>query len=63
MRENNKLYLAEVLREERIKKGTSQDELARYCGVSKFSVSKREKEFPITKDIIPALTLFANYNI
>lgn len=40
MQEDNILYITEVFKEERISKGSSQDEFARYCGVSKSSVFK-----------------------
>lgn len=43
------LYIAKILKEERIKKGASQEELAQYCGISKSSVSKWEKGVSQTK--------------
>lgn len=43
MQEKKGLHIAKILKEERIKKGTSQEELAQYCGISKSSVSKWEK--------------------
>lgn len=43
MQEKKGLHIAKILKEERIKKGATQEELAQYCGISKSSISKWEK--------------------
>ncbi len=43
MEQGIELYISEVLKEERTKKGNSQEKLAEYCGVSKSAVSKWEQ--------------------
>ena len=40
MKENYLLHIAETLVEQRKQSGKSQEDLAKYCGVSKSSVSK-----------------------
>ena len=42
MKENYLLHIAETLVEQRKQSGKSQEDLAKYCGVSKSSVSKWE---------------------
>ena len=42
MKDNNSLYIAEMLVDQRKQAGKLQEELAEYCGVSKSSVSKWE---------------------
>ena len=42
MKENHLLHIAEMLIEQRKQSGKSQEDLAKYCGVSKSSVSKWE---------------------
>lgn len=59
MQEKKVLHIAKILKEERIKKGISQEELAQYCGVSKSSVSKWEKG--ITSPSIYQLPKIANF--
>ena len=43
MEQGIELHISEVLKEERTKKGNSQEKLAEYCGVSKSAVSKWEQ--------------------
>ena len=43
MKDNYSLHIAEMLVEQRKKSGKLQEDLARYCGVSKSAVSKWEK--------------------
>ena len=43
MEQDIELHISEVLKEERTKKGNSQEKLAEYCGVSKSAVSKWEQ--------------------
>lgn len=43
MKKKEKLYIADILKTERIKKGNSQEDLAIFCGVTKSAVSKWEK--------------------
>ena len=43
MKQGIELHISEVLKEERTKKGNSQEKLAEYCGVSKSAVSKWER--------------------
>ena len=43
MKKKEKLYIADILKTERIKKGSSQEDLAIFCGVTKSAVSKWEK--------------------
>ena len=45
MKENYSLHIAEMLVEQRKLSGKSQEDLAKYCGVSKSSVSKWEKRY------------------
>ena len=47
MEQDIELHISEVLKEERTKKGNSQEKLAEYCGVSKSAVSKWNKEYPV----------------
>ena len=47
MEQGIELHISEVLKEERTKKGNSQEKLAEYCGVSKSAVSKWNKEYPV----------------
>ena len=62
MQEKKGLHIAKILKEERIKKGTSQEELAQYCGISKSSVSKWENG--ITRPSIYQLPQIADfYNV
>ena len=46
MEQGIKSHISEVLKEERTKKGNSQEKLAEYCGVSKSAVSKWEQGEP-----------------
>ena len=46
MEQKNKLHISEVLKKKRAKKGKSQEKLAEYCGVSKSTISKWNKEHP-----------------
>jgi len=43
MEQDIELHISEVLKEERAKKGSSQEKLAEYCGNSKSEVSKWEQ--------------------
>lgn len=62
MQEKKGLHIAKILKEERIKKGATQEELAQYCGISKSSISKWEKG--ITRPSIYQLPQIANfYNV
>lgn len=49
MKENYLLHIAETLVEQRKQSGKSQEDLAKYCGVSKSSVSKWENGVSQTK--------------
>lgn len=49
MKENYSLHIAEMLVEQRKLSGKSQEDLAKYCGVSKSSVSKWENGVSQTK--------------
>ena len=59
MKENYLLHIAETLVEQRKQSGKSQEDLAKYCGVSKSSVSKWENG--TTRPSICQLPKIANF--
>lgn len=62
MQEKKGLHIAKILKEERITKVTSQEEIDQYCCISKSSVSKWEKG--ITRPSIYQLPQIADfYNV